>query len=155
MLHDQDLPQLLWGEALKKRIYIQNWSPHKILDNMTLEEVFTGRKPCVYHLRIFGFPVYIHIPKYKMKKLDPTSMKGIFVSYSTSSKTYRIYIKEGHWIEVEMWYLMKTLPTRSLKISLLIMMMKIYPYLKNFQGKNKILYLFMKKKVPVNMCNKS
>lgn len=44
--------------------------------------------------------IYIHIPKDKRKKLDPTSKKGIFGGYSNSSKAYRIYIKEGHQIEV-------------------------------------------------------
>jgi len=62
---------------------------------MTPEEAFIGKKPCVDHLRIFGCLVYIHIPKDKRKKLDPTSMKGIFDGYSNTSKAYRIYIKEG------------------------------------------------------------
>jgi len=44
--------------------------------------------------------MYIHIPKDKRKKLDPASKKGIFMGYSISSKAYRIYIKEGHHIEV-------------------------------------------------------
>jgi len=39
------------------------------------------------------------IPKDKRKKLDPTSTKGIFVGYSASLKTYRIYIKENHQLE--------------------------------------------------------
>lgn len=52
------------------------------------------------HLRIFGCPVYIHIPKDKRKKLDPTSKKGKFVSYSNSTKAYKIYIKEEHHLEV-------------------------------------------------------
>ena len=65
-----------------------------------MEEAFLGNKPCVDHLRIFGFLAYIHIPKDKRKKLDSTSLKGIFVAYSLSSKAYRIYIKEGHRIEV-------------------------------------------------------
>jgi len=32
--------------------------------------------------------------------LDSTSIKGISVGYSLSSKAYRIYIKEGRQIEV-------------------------------------------------------
>jgi len=32
--------------------------------------------------------------------LDSTSIKGIFIGYSLSSKAYRIYIKEGRYIEV-------------------------------------------------------
>ena len=35
--------------------------------------------------------MYIHIPKEKRKKLDPSGRKGIFVGYSESSKAYRIY----------------------------------------------------------------
>ena len=35
--------------------------------------------------------MYIHIPKEKRTKLDPSRKKGIFVGYSESSKAYRIY----------------------------------------------------------------
>ena len=35
--------------------------------------------------------MYIHIPKEKTTKLDPSGRKGIFVGYSESSKDYRIY----------------------------------------------------------------
>ena len=35
--------------------------------------------------------MYIHIPKQKRTKLDLSGKKGIFVGYSESSKTYRIY----------------------------------------------------------------
>jgi len=90
MLHDQDLPKFLWGDATKIVVYVQNRSPNISIDNMNPKEAFTGKKPSVYHLRIFGCLVYIHIPKYKRKKLDPTSMKGIFIGYSNTSKTYRI-----------------------------------------------------------------
>ena len=58
---------------------------------MTPEEVFSGKKPEVSDLRIFGCPVYIHIPKEKRTKLDPLGKNGIFVGYSESSKSYRIY----------------------------------------------------------------
>ena len=35
--------------------------------------------------------MYIHIPKEKRTKLDPSGNKVIFVGYSESSKAYRIY----------------------------------------------------------------
>lgn len=41
-----------------------------------------------------GCLMYIHIPKDNRKNLDATSLKGIFVGYSASSKVYRIYVKE-------------------------------------------------------------
>ena len=35
--------------------------------------------------------MYIHIPKERRTKLDPSGKKGIFVGYSESLKAYRIY----------------------------------------------------------------
>ena len=90
MLHDQDLPMHLWVEAARTTMYVHNFTPHRVLKNKTPEEVFSGKKPEVTHLRIFGCPVYIHIPKEKTTKLDPSGKKGIFVGYSESSKAYRI-----------------------------------------------------------------
>jgi transposase InsO family protein len=68
LMNDQGLSMYLWGEATMTTIYVQNISPHRILMDMTLEEAFSGKKPNVEHLRIFGCHVYIHIPKDKMKK---------------------------------------------------------------------------------------
>ena len=35
--------------------------------------------------------MYIHIPKDKRTKLDPSGRKGIFVGYSDTSNSYQIY----------------------------------------------------------------
>ena len=94
MLHDQDLPIHLWAEAAKTTVYVQNRTPHRVLNNKTPEEVLSGKKPKVIHLRIFSCPVYIHIPREKRTKLDPSGKKGIFVGYSENSKAYRIYFKK-------------------------------------------------------------
>jgi hypothetical protein len=83
---------ILWAEASMTAVYVQNRSPDKILKNVTHEEAFTGVKPEVAHLRIFRCPAYIHVPKEKKTKLDPSGRKGTFVGYSDSSKAYRIYI---------------------------------------------------------------
>ena len=72
MLHDQDLPMHLWAEAARTTVYVQNHTPHRVLKKKTLEEVFSSKKPEVIHLRIFGCPVYIHIPKEKRTKSDPS-----------------------------------------------------------------------------------
>ena len=52
-------------------VYAQDHTPHRVLENKTIEEVFFGKKPKVGLLKIFGGPVYIHIPKEKRTKLDP------------------------------------------------------------------------------------
>jgi hypothetical protein len=96
MIHDQDLPMHLWVEAAKTTMYVQNKSPHKVLLNKTPEEMFSGEKPEANHFRIFGCPVFVHVPKEKRTKLDPSGRKGIFVGYSDTSKAYMIYIPD-HW----------------------------------------------------------
>jgi hypothetical protein len=74
--------------------------PHKALEEKTPEEVFTRIKPSVDHLRIFGSPVYIHIPKEKRTKLEPSGKKETFVGYNETSKAYRIYVPGQKFIEV-------------------------------------------------------
>ena len=69
----------------------QNSKNRRVLENKTPGEVFSSKKPEVRHLKIFGCPVYIHIPKEKRTRLDPSGRKGRFVGYSESSKAYRIY----------------------------------------------------------------
>jgi hypothetical protein len=100
MMYDQDLPLSLWVEAASTAVYIQNRCPHKALEEKTPEEVFTGKKPSVDHLRIFGSLVYIHVPKEKRTKLEPSGKKGTFVGYSETSKAYRIYVPGKKYIEV-------------------------------------------------------
>ena len=91
MLHDHDLPMHLWAEATRATVDVQNHTPHRILDNKTPKEAFSGEKPKVNHLRIFGCPMYIHFPQEKGTKLDPSGRKGIFIRYIDTSKAYRIY----------------------------------------------------------------
>jgi hypothetical protein len=59
-----------------------------------------GKKPSVDHLRIFGSHVYIHVPKQKRTKLEPSQKKGTFVGYSETSKAYQIYVPGQKYKEV-------------------------------------------------------
>ena len=100
MIYDQDIPMHLWAEATRTVVYIQNRISYSALGFKTPEEMFTGKKPEVSHLKIFGCPVYIHIPKEKRTKLDPSRKKGIFVGYCEVSKEFRIYIPGFHHMEI-------------------------------------------------------
>ena len=40
MLHDQDFPMHLWAEAISTIVYVQNHTPHRVLDNKTSKEDF-------------------------------------------------------------------------------------------------------------------
>ena len=65
----------------------------------TFEEVFTHKRIEVSHLRIFGCPVYFHVPNEKMNKLKDLGKKCMFVGYCDNSKAYRIYVPSQRTIE--------------------------------------------------------
>ena len=100
MMYDQGLPTSLWEKSSITTMYIHNKIPHSILEEKTLEEVFTSKKPYIAHLKIFGCHVYIHVPKGKRKKMEHSEKKGIFFCYSESSKAYVIYVPGERHIEV-------------------------------------------------------
>ena len=100
MIYDQDLPMHLWVEATRTAVYVHNRISHSALGFKTLEEMFTGKNPEVSHLKIFGCPIYVDIPKEKKTKLDPSGKKGIFVGYCEVSKAFRIYIPRFHQMEI-------------------------------------------------------
>jgi hypothetical protein len=81
-------------------IYVQNRLSHSKLGFKTPEEMFTGKKPEVIYMKIFGFLVFIHIPKEKRNKMKPSGKKGIFVGYCEVSKAFRIYIPSHRHIEI-------------------------------------------------------
>jgi hypothetical protein len=87
----------LWAEATMIAVYVQNRLPHSALGLKTPEEMFTGKKLEVSHLKIFGCPVFIRISKEKRNKLEPFRKEGNICGVS---KAFRIYIPGHHHIEI-------------------------------------------------------
>jgi hypothetical protein len=81
-------------------VYVKNQLSHSALGLKTLEDMFTGNKSEVSHLKIFGCPIFIHIPKEKRNKMEPSGKRGIFVGYCEVSKAFKIYIPGHHHIEI-------------------------------------------------------
>jgi hypothetical protein len=100
MIQDQYLPMHLWEEATRTTIYVQNRLSHSALGFKTHEEMFSGNKPKVSHLKIFGCLVFIHIMEERRTKLDPSGKNGIFVGYYEISKAFIIYILGYPHIEI-------------------------------------------------------
>jgi len=67
------------------------------LDGITPMEKWSGKRPSVAHLRIFGSPVYaldkIHHHKFRAKGKEYT-----FVGYSLTAKAYRLFDKEAQQV---------------------------------------------------------
>ena len=72
-------------------VYIQNRCPHQILGQKTPQEFWSGHKPSVGHLRVFGSVAYAHVPDQQRTKLEDKSKKLIFIGYDNKSKAYRLY----------------------------------------------------------------
>lgn len=70
--------------------YILNLSPTKRLEGLTPEEAWTGVKPNVKHLKIFGSVCYKHIPDQLRRKLDDKAEPLIFVGYNLT-EGYKLY----------------------------------------------------------------
>jgi hypothetical protein len=88
MLNEKNLPNYFWVEAVAFAIYIMKRTPTTIIHGMTPEEKFTGKKPDVSHLRVFGCIAYMHVLDEKIPKLDLKTKKCIFIGYSLEQKGY-------------------------------------------------------------------
>ena len=59
-----------------------NRTPTAAVHGMNREEQFTGKKPDVSNLKVFGYIAYVHVPYELQKKLGPKVEKCIFIGYS-------------------------------------------------------------------------
>jgi hypothetical protein len=61
------------------------------LNNFTPYELWTGKKPNLAHIRVFGSTVMKHIPKEKRCKWDKKAEKCILIGFPENIKGYRLY----------------------------------------------------------------
>jgi transposase InsO family protein len=79
MLSGVGLGKELWVEAVGTACYLINRSPSSALDDKTPQEVWTGKKSSLTHLKVFGCEAYVHVPKENMSKLAKKDEKCIFI----------------------------------------------------------------------------
>lgn len=72
-------------------MFIRNRCPSKSLEDITPIEDWTGRKPYVGFMRIFGSKVVALKKRPGRNKLEPKGESYILVGYSTESKAYRLW----------------------------------------------------------------
>uniref|UniRef100_A0A0A9XVJ9 Retrovirus-related Pol polyprotein from transposon TNT 1-94 n=1 Tax=Lygus hesperus TaxID=30085 RepID=A0A0A9XVJ9_LYGHE len=89
MLADAGLSKVYWNFAVLAAAYLQNRSPARVLDGKTPFELWTGQKPDLSNLRVFGCEAWVQVPKQRRKKWDEKSEKLIFIGYPEDYKAYR------------------------------------------------------------------
>jgi hypothetical protein len=90
MLHAQNLKKSLRAEAVVNAAYTRNRCPSRALPSITPEEAWSGRKPCISHMRAFGCIAYAMVPDEKRGKLDAKGTKCLFLGYCEGTKAYRL-----------------------------------------------------------------
>lgn len=93
MILNSSLAKHFWAEAVSTAAYVINRSPTKALDYKTPYEQWSGKKPNIKNMRIFGCEAMVHVPKEKRLKWDSKAVKMLFVGYCEYTKGYRFYDK--------------------------------------------------------------
>ena len=90
MISNSSLPKSLWTYALKTAVYLLNRIPSKAVPK-TPFELWTGRKPSLRHLHVWGYPAEARMYNPHEKKLDSQTVSGYFIGYPEKSKGYSFY----------------------------------------------------------------
>jgi hypothetical protein len=91
LLNGVGLGKELWEEAVSASCHLVNRSPSSMLDDKTPHKVWSGKKPSLQHLRVFGCDAYVHVPKENRSKLDKKAEKCIFIGYKDGVKGYKLW----------------------------------------------------------------
>ena len=95
MLSGVGLGHELWAEAVGTACYLVNKSPSSALDDKTPQEIWTGKKPSLTHLKVFGYDAYVHVPKENMSMLDKKAEQCMFIGYKDGLKGYNRWNPEN------------------------------------------------------------
>ena len=79
------------GRGSESTCYLVNRSPSSALDDKTPHELWSGKKPSIQHLRVFGCDAYVHVLKENRSKLDKKAEKCFFIGYKDGVKGYKIW----------------------------------------------------------------
>ena len=92
MRHDSGLDNSFWAFSVCTAVHLLNRRPHsKFKDKTTPFEHWHGSKPDLSYLRSFGSCAYVHIPSQTHRKLDPRSIRCIFIGYPSDLKGYEFW----------------------------------------------------------------
>lgn len=90
-LKQMKLPPGLWAEAVRHSVYVLNRLPTRALTGQTPYEAWTGLKPDISHIRVFGCLAHMRTPGNQMQKLDDRSVPVINLGKEPGTKGYRLY----------------------------------------------------------------
>ena len=97
MLCSANLSDGFWQDAVNTAVHLINQSMHTGLKQITPEEAWSGVKPNVGNLCVFGYPAYVPIPKELwVGKLSHKTRRCTFISYSSTHKAWQFWNPVKH-----------------------------------------------------------
>ena len=101
LLRDASLRNTYWSFAVNHAAYVINRTPTRTLkQSITPFEAYTGNKPSVAHLQIFGCKGYVHVPDEKRQKLDKKTLKCAHLGYAEHKRAFiLVHRSSGHIVE--------------------------------------------------------
>ncbi|KAL6278174.1 hypothetical protein ACE6H2_021775 [Prunus campanulata] len=100
LLQHAKLPSSFWTYAVQTASYLINRMPTPILHDKSPFEVLFGDIPAISHLRIFGCACYPLLKPYLTNKLQPKTIKCVFLGYASQYKGYICYAVSGKRIYI-------------------------------------------------------
>lgn len=85
LLHTADMGPEYWSWAILHALYLKNRLPHRAM-GMSPYQAYTGKKPNLKHVRLFGCPVTVRNPGRRPAKLDIHATTGIFLGFTATNK---------------------------------------------------------------------
>jgi hypothetical protein len=95
MLSYSTLPISLWMEALKTVVHILNRVPSKSIPK-TPYEMWTGKKPTLNYLYVWGCPAEAKLFNPSIEKLDPKTVSYHFIGYPDKSNGLHFYCPDRY-----------------------------------------------------------
>lgn len=96
MLIHANLGKQYWAEAVDTGNYLINRLPSSAVDDQIPFTLWTGRKPSLAHVRVFGSPAYVYVPEAQCSKFDARSQVFILVGFHDSLKCYKVLHPVSH-----------------------------------------------------------
>lgn len=116
LLYGAALPATYWSAALVHAAYLHNRRVHRVTKK-TPFEAWTGRKPNLRRLKMFGSRVCVKQTGKRRAKLDKHHFTGIFLGYSATDQNIKymdldtgIEKTTHHAVFDEAWYLQSSRP---------------------------------------------
>ncbi|KAM0954162.1 putative RNA-directed DNA polymerase [Dioscorea sansibarensis] len=96
LMFSTHVSKFLWGEAVLTAAYLINRMPSRVLNFQTPYELLLKSYPYTHFIsalpaKVFGCTTFVHISTQNRSKLDPKSLKCVFIGYPPHQKGYKCY----------------------------------------------------------------